>query len=66
MIIINGFKKIEWQTDMNITKLFDIMGYNYSLITVTVNDEVIQEEDYDSFYIPDNADVRAIHLCHGG
>jgi hypothetical protein len=31
-----------------------------------VNDELVPEEDYDAFIIPDEANVLMIHLTHRG
>ncbi|MCK4957429.1 MAG: sulfur carrier protein ThiS [Candidatus Cloacimonetes bacterium] len=66
MITVNQRDKIEWKENFSVSDLFMEMGYDYSLITVTINDKYIPEEDYSSTIIPDNADVRAYHLAHGG
>ena len=66
MITINQRDKIQWQEEMNVNDLFFIMNYEYALITVLINGVYIAEEDYDVTFIPDNADVRAYHLAHGG
>ena len=66
MILINNRDKIEWFEGMTVRDVFRIMNYNYSLITVSVNDVFVPEEDYESFIIPDNANVIAFHLAHGG
>jgi hypothetical protein len=36
------------------------------LITVTVNGRYVPPEEYETALIPDAADVRAIHIAHGG
>ena len=66
MITINNRDKIEWKEHLTVTDVFGIMGYDYALITVTVNDEFVPEEDYDAYFIPDEASVLMIHLAHGG
>ena len=65
MITVNG-KNIDWNEGMNIEDVFLAMGYNYSLITVTVNGKLIHSDDYDSCKVPDMALVKVLHLCHGG
>ncbi len=66
MIIVNGRNKLEWTEGFTVQDVLDKMRYDYALITVTVNNEIVSEDDYDSFKVADDSDVRAIHLCHGG
>ena len=66
MIIINNRDKIEWQENMTVTSLLHKLGYDYALITVTVNDELVPEDDYATHPVPDNAMVTVFHLAHGG
>jgi hypothetical protein len=46
--------------------MLQIMGYEFTLLTVTVNGAVIHPDDFAEYRIPDEADVRVIHLHHGG
>lgn len=66
MITINNRDKLEWREGMTVQALLDEMGYSYTLITVTVNDLLVPEEDYDHFTIEDGAEVGVFHLAHGG
>lgn len=66
MIIINNRDKIHWEKDMTIEDIFTKMGYDYALITVTVNDEFIDENDYSTYKLEDNDNVNVFHLAHGG
>ena len=66
MIRINNRDEIEWREGMSVQDLLDEMGYSYTLITVTVDDRLVPEEDYDRFIIHDGADVGVFHLAHGG
>jgi sulfur carrier protein ThiS len=66
MITINQRDKIEWRANLTVSDLFEIMGYDYALITVLINGKYVAEEDYDNTIIPDEADIRAYHLAHGG
>jgi len=65
IITVNG-NKIEWHEGMTVTELFGIMGYDFSLIVTSVNEEIINEDNYDAYFIPDGAEVKAIHIHHGG
>ncbi len=66
MITINNRDKLEWRDGMTVQALLDEMGYSYTLITVTVDDRLVPEEDYDHFTIQDGAEVGVFHLAHGG
>ncbi len=66
MITINNRDELEWKKGMTVRRLLDEMGYSYTLITVTVDDRLIPEDEYDSFAIEDGASVGVFHLAHGG
>lgn len=66
MILVNYRDKIDWFEGMTIIDVFKAMGYDYALITVTVNGEFVPRDDYSSYQIPDEADVKVFHLAHGG
>ena len=66
MITVNNRDKLEWREGMTVQDLLDEMGYSYSLITVTVNDTLVNKSEYDSHQIEDGSDVTVFHLAHGG
>lgn len=66
MILVNQRDKVEYKDDMTIQDLLDEMGYSYKLITVTVNDELVLEEDYGHYRLSDDDMVGVFHLAHGG
>ncbi len=66
MILVNDRDKIEWRDGMTVQDVLDAMNYSYSLITVTVNDQLVSRDDYDEFEVPDDANVTIFHLAHGG
>jgi sulfur carrier protein len=66
MITINNRDTLEWKPGMTVKKILDTMGYTYSLIMVTVNGKLVDDDDYDTFQVQDNASVRVIHIHHGG
>ncbi len=66
MITVNDMHKLEWQQGMTVGDVMKELGYNYSLITVTVNGEYVDPDSYDSHEVPDKADMKAIHIAHGG
>lgn len=66
MIIVNNKEKLEWYEGMTVQDVLDNMGYVYRRITVSVNNRLVQKEDYETYRVPDNADVNVFHLGHGG
>jgi sulfur carrier protein len=66
MIIVNNRDKLDWIPGMTVQDVLTQMGYTYVLITVTINGTFVPTEEYDSYPVPDEADVRAIHIMHGG
>lgn len=66
MIIVNNRDRLKWREGMTVQSLLEEMGYTYSLITVTVNDKLVNENEYDSYMIKDDSDVTVFHLAHGG
>ncbi len=66
MILVNNRDKLEWREKMCIQDVLDAMNYTYPLITIHVNEILIPEEDYQTFFVPDEAQVSIFHLAHGG
>lgn len=65
MIRVNEIEVL-WREGMTVQDCLDAMGYDFVHITVTVNDVFVESLQYRSTQVPDRADVRAIHLYHGG
>lgn len=66
MIMVNQRDRIDWCEGQTVRDVMNAMKWNYVLIVVTVNGEHVDQDDYDTFPVPDNADVRIIHIAHGG
>ena len=66
MITVNARDRIEWRSGMTVQDLLDEMGYDYVLITVTVDDRLVPEDEYDSYGLKDRSSVTVFHLAHGG
>ncbi|MGM0688187.1 MAG: sulfur carrier protein ThiS [Bacillota bacterium] len=66
MIIVNNKEKLEWHEGMTVQDVLDNMGFVYRRITVSVNNQLVPKEDYETHKVPDNADVNVFHLAHGG
>ncbi len=66
MLIVNDRDRLEWRPGMTVRDVLEAMNYGYSLMTVTVNDELVPEEDYAARSVPDGARITVFHLAHGG
>ena len=66
MITINRRDRLQWYPNLTIHDMLQSMEYEFTLITVMVNGTVIHPDDFEEFEIPDEADVRVLHLHHGG
>lgn len=66
MIRVNNRDNLDWQRDMTVSDVLKKMNYDYSLISVYVNEEYVPEEEYSTYDVPDQSEVQIIHLAHGG
>jgi len=66
MITVNNRDKLAWRAGMTVRDVLTTMNYTYRLITVTVNGILVPKEQYDTYQIPDEAQVTVFHLSHGG
>jgi thiamine biosynthesis protein ThiS len=66
MILVNNRDSIEWKKGITVQEVLTKMGYDYALITVTVNGELVPHESYDTYKVPDNGQMSIFHLAHGG
>jgi thiamine biosynthesis protein ThiS len=66
MILVNNRDRIDWREGMTVQDVLDAMGYDYALITVTVEGSLVPEEEYGTRPVPDGSNVGVFHLAHGG
>jgi sulfur carrier protein len=66
VIQVNNRDKIEWQEGMTISDLLESLNYTYHQIIVKVNGQLVPRDSYETYLVPDGADVKAIHLIAGG
>lgn len=65
MIKLNN-RDCEWQEGLTVEELLRSKNYTYPRIVVSVNAEVVPEENYAATIIHDGDHVEAIHLMAGG
>ncbi len=66
MILVNDRDEVSFRDNMTVQDVLDKMGYDWALLTVTVNDDYVPREEYTAYTVPDGADFKAMHLFHGG
>jgi sulfur carrier protein len=66
MILVNNRHELEWETGLTVSDVLARMNYTFPHIIVSVNGDIVRKEAYDDYLIPDEADVRVIHLIAGG
>ena len=57
---------VEWHENLTVTELLKIMKYTFPMLIVKVDGEIVKKNQYGLFLIPEDADVKVIHLMSGG
>ncbi|MBN2789921.1 MAG: sulfur carrier protein ThiS [Candidatus Delongbacteria bacterium] len=57
---------VEWNDGLTITELLKIMKYTFPMLIVKVNGELIRKDQYGTYLVPENSDVKVVHLMSGG
>ncbi len=65
-IVVNGTRELPWTQGMTVRDVLRLCNFTYSLIIVTVNGRIVPKEEFDTFPVPPEAEVRVIHLIAGG
>ncbi|MHC5037826.1 MAG: sulfur carrier protein ThiS [Planctomycetota bacterium] len=65
MIRVND-KPVEWEEGMTVDSLLRKMNFTHPLLVVSVNGSHVPKPRYGSTPIPDDAEVRVLHLSQGG
>ncbi len=66
MILVNQRDTVQGRDGLVGRDVMNAMTWSYVLGVGTVNGEHVEEDDYDTYPVPDDADVRIIHIAHGG
>ena len=66
MVQVNGKFEVEWEEGMTVERLLEQLKWSFPLIIVSVNGEMVPKQDYASYLVPADADVRVIHMIAGG
>ena len=66
MIRVNDKLDIEWHPGMTVRDMLKACNFTFPLINVTLDGTLIPKEEFDTFTLKDEANVRVIHLITGG
>jgi sulfur carrier protein len=66
LIRVNNREEVEWEEGLTVSDVLERLNYTFAHIIVKVDGELVRKENYDTYTIPDGADVKAIHLIAGG
>ncbi|MDD3045059.1 MAG: sulfur carrier protein ThiS [Candidatus Delongbacteria bacterium] len=64
-ITVNGHE-IDWNGNMTVRNVLDRMKYSFRMLVIKVNGTIVKREDWETFPVPEGADVKVIHLMSGG
>jgi thiamine biosynthesis protein ThiS len=64
-ITVNGHE-IDWNDNMTVRNVLDRMKYSFRMLVIKVNGTIVKREDWETFPVPEGADVKVIHLMSGG
>jgi thiamine biosynthesis protein ThiS len=65
MILLNG-RKAEWEAGMTVASLIRKKNYTFPLLVVSIDGKHVPPKKYEATSIPDESDVRVLHLGQGG
>ena len=65
MITVND-DKLEWHEGMTVTDILAAKQYTFKMLVTKINNTLVKRSDYDTTLVPDQADVKVIHLISGG
>lgn len=62
---VNG-NQLPWQEGLVVSDALKLMNYTFKMLVVKMNGELIKRENWQTTSIPENADLKVIHLISGG
>ena len=66
MIRVNDKFEVEWDNGMTVAQLLKRLKFSFPLIIVSVNGVMVPKEEYATRHIPDDAEVKVLHMTAGG
>jgi len=64
-IIVNE-NRIDWEKGLTIDGILKKMNYTFKMLVVSVNGTLVKKDEYETYEVPEGAEVKVIHLIAGG
>ena len=58
--------EITWKEGLVISDALKMMNYTFKMLVIKLNGELVKRENWQTTSIPQNADLKVIHLISGG
>ena len=65
-ITVNKRTELSWRANMTIQEVIRTMNYTFPHIIVSINGVLVHHDTYQETLVPQDADVRIVHLIAGG
>jgi len=65
MIQVNGVP-LEWREGRTVRDILVARNYKFPLLIVTIGEDLVSRQDYETTTVPNEADVKVVHLMSGG
>jgi thiamine biosynthesis protein ThiS len=59
-------KQLPWREGLVVRDALTMMNYSFRMLVIKLNGELVKKDSYDSTAIPQDADLKVIHLISGG
>jgi thiamine biosynthesis protein ThiS len=66
MITVNDRDRLDWHAGMTVAEVLRQMNWDFAPIVASVNGGHVPPTEYETTPVPDGAEVRLIHVMHGG
>ena len=66
MIRVNDKFEVAWEEGMTVTELLKRLKFSFPLIIVSVDGVLVPKEEYATRQLPDEAEVKVLHMTAGG
>jgi len=66
LIRVNDKFDVEWEEGITVAELLRRMSFSFPLVIVSVDGAFVPREEYASRSIPEDAQVKVVHLIAGG
>ena len=63
---VNEKFEVEWKPGMTVRDLIKELNFTFPMLVVTVNGKVVMKDQWDTYQVQENDNVRILHMIAGG